>query len=174
AGAWASSYSAPPRSTRTRPPRMPQSSKPPAVSPADRLITLPDGVPKLTLGWEIVRGASKYLRQPNGERAGQRVQFTDNQIRFLLWYYAVDEAGEWLFHHGVRRQAKGPIAHTTPMMTPQGWVKHGDLRVGDEVYALDGSITRVIDVKPEVYEDCYELTFRGGETIVCTGSHRWE
>src|SRR5690606_41400567 len=99
---------------------MPQSSKPPAVSPADRLITLPDGVPKLTLGWEIVRGASKYLRQPNGERAGQRFQFTDNQILILLWYYSVDESGEWLSHLVVRRQANGPIAPSTPAMTPPG------------------------------------------------------
>lgn len=77
------------------------------VSPADRLITLPEGVPKLTLGWEVVRAATKYLRQPNGPRAGQRFEFVDSQIRFLLWFYSVDEQGRWLFHHAVRRLAKG-------------------------------------------------------------------
>jgi len=77
------------------------------VSPASRLSTLPEGVPQLTLGWEVVRWASKYLRHPNGPRAGQRWQFIDSQVRFLLWWYAVDEEGRWLFHHGVRRLAKG-------------------------------------------------------------------
>jgi hypothetical protein len=77
------------------------------VSPADRLVTLPVGLPKLTLGWEVVRWGTKYLRQPNGPRAGQRFEFVDSQIRFLLWFYAVDEDGNWLFHHAVRRLAKG-------------------------------------------------------------------
>lgn len=77
------------------------------VSPADRLVTLPEGLPDLTLGWEVVRWATKYLKQPNGPRAGSRFEFTTSQIRFLLWFYAVNESGEWLFHHAVRRLAKG-------------------------------------------------------------------
>src|SRR5690606_3386400 len=68
---------------------------------------LPDGLPKLTLGWEVVRSAAKYLRQPSGKRAGQRFEFTDNQIKFLLWWYAVDEDGQWLYRYGVRRLSKG-------------------------------------------------------------------
>lgn len=59
------------------------------------------------MGWEVVKAATKYLRQPNGPRAGQRFEFTNNQIRFLLWWYSVDEAGNWLFHRAVRRLAKG-------------------------------------------------------------------
>jgi hypothetical protein len=77
------------------------------VAPSDRLITLPAGVPELTLGWEAIKWASKYLRQPNGANAGERFRFIDSQIRFLLWWYAVDEDGDWLYHHGVRRLAKG-------------------------------------------------------------------
>ena len=81
---------------------------PPALpAPLDRLITLPPGMPDLTLGWEAVKWASKFLRQPNGAHAGERFKFVDSQIRFLLWWYAVDEGGEWLYHHGVRRLAKG-------------------------------------------------------------------
>ena len=79
----------------------------PSVGPLDRLVTLPDGVPDLTLGWEAVRWASKYLRQPNGPRAGERFEFVESQLRFLLWWYAVDEYGAWLFRRAVRRLAKG-------------------------------------------------------------------
>lgn len=32
---------------------------------------------------------------------------TDSQARFTLWWYALDADGRWLFHHGVRRLAKG-------------------------------------------------------------------
>lgn len=78
-----------------------------SVPPANRLVTLPPGIPRLTLGWEAVKWATKYLRQPNGPRAGQRWEFVESQLRFLLWWYAVDEDGNWLFHHGARRLAKG-------------------------------------------------------------------
>jgi hypothetical protein len=80
---------------------------PPDLGPQDRLVTIPAGLPDLTLGWEAIRWASKYLRQPNGPNAGQRWQFIESQFRFLLWWYAVDADGGWLFHHGVRRLAKG-------------------------------------------------------------------
>lgn len=76
-------------------------------APSDRLVTLPDGLPELTLGWEALRWASKYLRHPNGPRAGERWLYTPSQARFLLWWYAVDEDGGWLFHHAARRLAKG-------------------------------------------------------------------
>jgi hypothetical protein len=78
-----------------------------AVSVHNRLVTLPDSLPTLTLGWEAVRWATKYLRHPNGPRAGQRWQFVDSQVRFLLHWYAVDETGVWLYRHGARRLAKG-------------------------------------------------------------------
>lgn len=77
------------------------------VSPADRLVTVPVGVPEFTLGWEVIRWAGKYLKHPNGPRAGMQWQFVESQVRFLLWWYAVNEDGDWLFHHGVRRLAKG-------------------------------------------------------------------
>ncbi len=83
------------------------SASPELVGPLDRLVTLPAELPVLTLGWEAVRWASKYLRQPNGPRAGRRFEFTDSQLRFLLHWYAVDESGEWLYRRGVRRLAKG-------------------------------------------------------------------
>jgi len=78
-----------------------------SVSPADRLVTLPEGAPKLTLGWDVVQWAMTYLRHPNGPRAGKQWEFVDSQIAFLAWWYAVDEDGRWLYNHAVRRLAKG-------------------------------------------------------------------
>jgi hypothetical protein len=77
------------------------------IGPADRLVTLPETIPELTLGWEAAKWAVENLRHPNGPHAGQRWDFVDSQLRFLLHWYAVDSSGEWLFHHGVRRLAKG-------------------------------------------------------------------
>ena len=76
-------------------------------SPASRLSTLPEGVPALTLGDAAATWAHEWFIQPNGPRAGKPFRLTLDQYRFLLWWYAVDPSGAWLFHHGARRLAKG-------------------------------------------------------------------
>jgi hypothetical protein len=79
-----------------------------ARSPASRLSTLPEGEPEFTLGWEAIRWAeSGLLIQPNGPSAGKPLRFTRDQLRFVLWWYALDADGQWLFMHGARRLAKG-------------------------------------------------------------------
>ena len=75
--------------------------------PASRLSTLPEGEPEFTLGWEAILWAESVLIQPNGPRAGKPFRMTRDQMRFVLWWYAMDTDGRWLFHHGVRRLAKG-------------------------------------------------------------------
>lgn len=64
-------------------------------------------MPRYTLGFEVIRWATKYLKHPNGPNAGRRWQFIDSQVKFLLWWYALDADGRWLYSHGVRRLAKG-------------------------------------------------------------------
>lgn len=70
-------------------------------------MTLPAGEPELTLGYEAVFWAAKYLRHPNGPYAGQPWTPIQSQLDFMLWWYAIDWDGRWLFDHGVRRLSKG-------------------------------------------------------------------
>ena len=58
--------------------------------------------------------------------------------------------------------------------TPDGWTTIGDIRVGDTVFAADGTPTGVVYVSP-VYTNkrCYELTFSDGTTVVCSEDHPW-
>lgn len=71
------------------------------------LDTLPAGAPRLSVGHEAMAWAMTYLRQPDGDRAGLPWRPTPRQVRFLLWFYAVDDDGRWLFNHAERRLAKG-------------------------------------------------------------------
>lgn len=80
---------------------------PVSEAPGSRLSTLPTGEPDLTLGWEAILWAESILRQPNGPTAGKPFRFTKDQLRFLLWWYALDDDGQWLYQHGARRLAKG-------------------------------------------------------------------
>lgn len=83
--------------------------------PRDRLATLPPwdweataaGRGQRTLGFAAAGWAEKRLIQPNGPRAGKPFAFTGDQLLFLLWWYAVDDQGRWLYTHGARRLAKG-------------------------------------------------------------------
>ena len=49
----------------------------------------------------------EYVRQPDGPDAGERWQFTAEQIRFLHYLYAVDDRGRFLWSRSVLRRAKG-------------------------------------------------------------------
>lgn len=69
--------------------------------------TIPEGLPDRTLGWYLLAWAVKYLRQPDGPEAGEPFFFTDEQVRLVLWWYAVDERGRFVFNSGVIRRMKG-------------------------------------------------------------------
>ncbi|MGW2919514.1 hypothetical protein ACWDBF_16870 [Streptomyces angustmyceticus] len=70
---------------------------------------LPAGVPKPTetLGYQIIRWAQKFIVQPDGDRAGEPWQFTPEQLRFVLWLYAINPDGSWRYSAATLRRAKG-------------------------------------------------------------------
>lgn len=67
----------------------------------------PEGLPKQTLGWQVLGWTADYLLQPDGPNAGQAWRFTDEQARFLLWWYAIDEQGRFIYRSGMFRRMKG-------------------------------------------------------------------
>ena len=77
----------------------------PVVDPIVSLPTFP--ADQLTLGWGIADFIEGYLLQPDGDLAGEPFRLTDEQLRFILWFYAVDEHGRFVYRRGVLRRAKG-------------------------------------------------------------------
>jgi hypothetical protein len=45
-------------------------------------------LPERTLGWEVLGWTAEYLRQPDGPDAGEPWRYTDEQARFILWWFA--------------------------------------------------------------------------------------
>ncbi|AGS82697.1 terminase [Mycobacterium phage AnnaL29] len=84
---------------------------------------LPD--PKMTLGWGVLKWLSDYVNTPGGHDDPARLKFlielsemgllenenmfipTDEQVRLVLWWYAVDERGQYVYREGVIRRLKG-------------------------------------------------------------------
>jgi hypothetical protein len=64
-------------------------------------------LPTLTLGWQVLGWTAEYLRQPDGPEAGRPWRFTAEQARFVLWWFAIDEAGRFIHRRGMLRRVKG-------------------------------------------------------------------
>jgi phage terminase large subunit-like protein len=64
------------------------------------------------------------------------------------------------------------IADSTPILTPIGWRTHGDLVVGDEVYAPDGSPTTITYVSPRDVATL-AVRFADHEEIRVNPGHLW-
>lgn len=68
---------------------------------------LPPFEPEHTIGHHVIWWVEKYLRQPDGENAGEPFKLTDEQRHFILWFYAVDHKGRWVYRTAALRRAKG-------------------------------------------------------------------
>lgn len=59
------------------------------------------------------------------------------------------------------------------VLTPTGFVKVRDLRIGEIIYGGDGNHTTISKIYNGSYEDLYRLTFRDGSTIDTNSKHLW-
>jgi hypothetical protein len=63
---------------------------------------------------------------------------------------------------------------STPLYTMGGWSTMGDVKVGDYVFAPDGTPTKVVAKSDVDYEEqAYELVFSNGDRIVAGENHEW-
>lgn len=60
-----------------------------------------------------------------------------------------------------------------PSPNSQGYIRMGDIKVGDYVFGSDGKPTEVIGVFPQGKRKCYKITFNDGRTALCDENHLW-
>ena len=60
------------------------------------------------------------------------------------------------------------------VLTPDGFVKMGDLSVGSKVIAGNGNIANVIGIYPQGKQKVYEITLRDGMKCRCSDNHLWK
>ncbi|MEU8314301.1 replicative DNA helicase [Micromonospora sp. NPDC048887] len=67
------------------------------------------------------------------------------------------------------------LALDTPLPTPQGWTTMGEVRVGEQLLAADGTPTTITNVFDVMYDrPCYEVEFSDGSVIVADAEHLWK
>jgi recombination protein RecA len=66
------------------------------------------------------------------------------------------------------------LALDTPIPTPKGWTTMGELSVGQEVFAGDGSPARVTFATPAMTgHECFRVRFSDGAEIIADADHQW-
>lgn len=70
------------------------------------------------------------------------------------------------------RHAKA-LAVTTPMLTARGWLRAGDVVVGDLLVGSDGEWTRVCGVHPQGTVPLFRISFSDRSTLITCAAHRW-
>ncbi len=60
------------------------------------------------------------------------------------------------------------------LMTPDGWRKMGEIKIGDSVTGSDGKPTEVIGVFPQGKKPVYRLTMTDGATVLACSEHLWQ
>jgi hypothetical protein len=59
------------------------------------------------------------------------------------------------------------------ILTPNGWVRMGDIQVGDEVFTPYGSISQITGCYPQGLKDLYQVEFHDHSVTECCIDHLW-
>lgn len=102
-------------------------------------------LPELTLGWQVLDWIRENLLAEETDENDNPLPFdlTDEQKRFILWFYAIDETGRFLYREVVLQRLKGhgkdPLAAViaaVEFVGPcrfGGWAKKDNPKVGGKV-----------------------------------------
>jgi predicted phage terminase large subunit-like protein len=130
-----------------------------------------------------VTDIAQLLAQPDAQGALQALP-ADKRLAYLWrarWIQTAhahqvlppgDWWSVWLMLAG--RGAGKQVCVDTPIPTPGGWVRNGDVQDGDVVFDERGNPCRVVEAHAiTVPRSAYRLTFSDGSTIDADGEHLW-
>lgn len=63
---------------------------------------------------------------------------------------------------------------SSKILTPNGWITMGDVKVGTKVIGADGKSCNVTGVYPKGIKDVYRVSFDDGSYVDCGLEHLWE
>lgn len=76
--------------------------------------------------------------------------------------------------HKLSRQLGKALDVNTPIPTPNGFKRMGDIKEGDKIYAPNGGLVNVVYATEYQYNrNCYEIVFDTGAKIIADADHIW-
>lgn len=73
---------------------------------------------------------------------------------------------------GFRESAKA-LPLDTEIPTPKGFMEIKNIKIGDEVFGIDGIASKVIATSKIFDNQCYKIRFSDGTDIICNENHLW-
>ena len=134
---------------------------------------------QLAAGEQSLKDIARYKHPPVDIRTFvESPQYLDSAG--TLWPKVMDELVQMnsgLFTEVVLTGAIGvakALDVDTPIPTPYGFKRMGDLKAGDKVYGLDGSPITVTMAHPVRHDrPCFEVEFSDGSVVVADAEHNW-
>jgi len=122
-------------------------------------------------GLQIVDLASGYEewvdKWDTGEGVGYKVGYP-----MLNYHLAGIHKKNLILHLAGIGQGKAQPLYSK-ILTPNGYVKMKDIKVGDEIFGDDGKVHNVMGVFPQGKKDVYEITFSDGSKARSCDEHLW-
>lgn len=66
------------------------------------------------------------------------------------------------------------LSMDSKILAPRGFVKNSELKVGDEVIAGNGNISKVLGIYPQGKKPLYEIALENGFKCICSKDHLWK
>ena len=66
------------------------------------------------------------------------------------------------------------FAYSQEVETPNGKVLWKDIKIGDSLFSIDGSTTKVVDIPYDSMSDVYKIIFKDGRKVLTTKEHLWK
>lgn len=112
----------------------------------------------------------EYDFKPLFDRYDKPVPITENHKKYhnLL----KDKSKKIVLCNGYAGTGKAQPLYSK-LLTPNGYINMGDVKVGDEVFGEDGKPHKVIGVFPQGKKPVYELTFSDRSKCRCSDEHLW-
>lgn len=78
-------------------------------------------------------------------------------------------------NHGAELASRGKaFAYSQKIETPLGNRLWKDIKIGDELFSIDGTTTKVIDIPYDEEHEVYEIEFKDGRKVLTTKEHLWK
>lgn len=122
---------------------------------------------------------SEKMFHVKGKWAGKKIILEPHQVFFecAVWGWVKKKNRKRRFNLAMllipRKNGKA-LEINTPILTTNGWKKHGELKIGDYVFNGNGNPVKVIGVTDQYIGDCYELKFSDGDRIISHSKHEWD
>ena len=110
-------------------------------------------------------------------------QLSDEEITRLIWRTQwqttarpkqMVEGDFWTIYGIMAGRGFGKLIDANEVVpVPQGWVRLGDIEIGDQVFDESGRICRVVKVFDATPDIAYRLTFSDGTYIDACADHQW-